>query len=444
MFFFSYLCPSGQELKDLYPPTPLAEQQLCACCDEYYHTHPPWRPSEYETIFQSPLSRRPPTVIYHQETYVIEAPSTLVNDSTFREQASYRSLPRQATSTQRREPYTVRGTSTNIQLSNPPSKSSANSHTQTLIEANYTMPGNTALYTVLEVKPSATPSEIKTSYRKLALKFHPDKSDAPGAADKFKALSHAYAILSDERLKMLYDRWGLDAAEHPDEYDEAGEPTDGFEYDQNLRGAQVRKAAGAGGGYKPDGTRRGGPTEWEASGGADAPSYYTGNAGARTGQSNNAHENSRDARPQPTQNSRLRASFTSKLAPPQSARTPWTDRFGDPFPRLGAMPEVFNLLDGRSANTFRQEAGLPARNFSSQARPCPPHRGEPVYGPGSPGSPEYNIFHGMGSVPGGYRTAHGMGSRPGGGMGGRGGFGDNFFGGGFMGGFMDGFGRPRY
>jgi molecular chaperone DnaJ len=64
-------------------------------------------------------------------------------------------------------------------------------------------------YEVLEVTRTATGEEIKRSYRKLAVKFHPDKN--PGdhtAEEKFKELGEAYDVLSDEQKKAAYDRYG--------------------------------------------------------------------------------------------------------------------------------------------------------------------------------------------------------------------------------------------
>ncbi|MGD0638756.1 MAG: DnaJ domain-containing protein, partial [Nitrososphaerales archaeon] len=60
-------------------------------------------------------------------------------------------------------------------------------------------------YEILGVQRSASKEDIKTAYRKLALQFHPDRNKDPGAEDRFKQISEAYAILSDDDKRKQYD-----------------------------------------------------------------------------------------------------------------------------------------------------------------------------------------------------------------------------------------------
>ncbi|KAJ3088039.1 hypothetical protein HK102_009712 [Quaeritorhiza haematococci] len=66
------------------------------------------------------------------------------------------------------------------------------------------------LYAILGLEKDCGDSEIKKAYRKLALQYHPDKCGAPGADEAFKAIGHAFAILSDETKRARYDKFGID------------------------------------------------------------------------------------------------------------------------------------------------------------------------------------------------------------------------------------------
>ena len=69
---------------------------------------------------------------------------------------------------------------------------------------------NDGFYKELGIEKSASESEIKKAYRKLAVKHHPDKG---GDVEKFKAISAAYEVLSDPEKKKLYDQYGKEGLE---------------------------------------------------------------------------------------------------------------------------------------------------------------------------------------------------------------------------------------
>ncbi|KAI0985716.1 hypothetical protein GJ496_010575 [Pomphorhynchus laevis] len=89
----------------------------------------------------------------------------------------------------------------------------------------------TKFYDLLNVKPNATSEELKKAYRKLALKYHPDKN--PDEPEKFKLISQAYEVLSDPNKRKIYDRGGeqllKEGGSGADEHSFFSSPLDLFE-----------------------------------------------------------------------------------------------------------------------------------------------------------------------------------------------------------------------
>ena len=101
---------------------------------------------------------------------------------------------------------------------------------------------STDYYKVLGIEKDASSDDIKKAYRKLAVKYHPDKN--PGnkeAEEKFKKMSEAYAVLSDQEKRKQYDNYGADGfSQHYSQEDIFR----GFDINEILRGFT---AAGGGG-----------------------------------------------------------------------------------------------------------------------------------------------------------------------------------------------------
>ncbi|KOX68999.1 Cysteine string protein [Melipona quadrifasciata] len=94
-------------------------------------------------------------------------------------------------------------------MSNITLEESHNVNNEPYISSNDYRKTGDSLYQILEISKIATPEEIKRTYRKLALKYHPDKNpNNPEAAEKFKEINRAHAILTDLTKRNIYDNYG--------------------------------------------------------------------------------------------------------------------------------------------------------------------------------------------------------------------------------------------
>lgn len=92
----------------------------------------------------------------------------------------------------------------------------------------------TKFYDALGVAPTASSEEIKRAYKKMAIKYHPDKNKEPGAEEKFKQISVAYETLSDDDKRKRYDQFGEKGVDQ----EHMGDPSDIF---SSLFGGGARR-----------------------------------------------------------------------------------------------------------------------------------------------------------------------------------------------------------
>ncbi|KAA3676066.1 DnaJ subfamily B member 4 [Paragonimus westermani] len=83
-------------------------------------------------------------------------------------------------------------------------------------------------YNILGINKKADDDEIKKAYRKMALKYHPDKNKSPNAEEKFKEVAEAYDVLSDPKKREIYDKYGEEGLKAGASTSEGGGP--GFSY----------------------------------------------------------------------------------------------------------------------------------------------------------------------------------------------------------------------
>ena len=98
-------------------------------------------------------------------------------------------------------------------------------------------------YSILGVEPNAGDAEIKSAYRRLARKYHPDVSKEAGAEDKFKALNEAYEALRDPAKRRAYDQLRASGYRPGDDVPPSGFGHGGFDFEEVFAGG------GAGGGF---------------------------------------------------------------------------------------------------------------------------------------------------------------------------------------------------
>ena len=122
-------------------------------------------------------------------------------------------------------------------------------------------------YEVLGVSKSASKDEIKKAYRKLAMKYHPDRNKEADAEAKFKEINEAYEVLSDDTKKANYDQFGFEGVNG--QSFGGGQGFGGFNFSSDDLGDIFSSFMGGGfggfGGSSSRSSRRSQPTKGENS-----------------------------------------------------------------------------------------------------------------------------------------------------------------------------------
>ncbi len=97
-------------------------------------------------------------------------------------------------------------------------------------------------YDILGVDRSAQGDELKKAYRKLAMKYHPDRNpDDASASEKFKEATEAYEVLSDSSKRSAYDQFGHQGVDASEFSSGVRSPTGHHRKDKNTHFTKLRK-----------------------------------------------------------------------------------------------------------------------------------------------------------------------------------------------------------
>ncbi|XP_038600044.1 dnaJ homolog subfamily B member 12 isoform X2 [Tachyglossus aculeatus] len=140
-----------------------------------------------------------------QRLYPTNRARELIDSLTQNEQSSNsQAQAKDATNPHHRKGGPGESTSTNGEAGGESTKG----YTQDQVEAVKRVKHCKDYYEILGVTREASDEDLKKAYRKLALKFHPDKNRAPGATEAFKAIGTAYGVLSNPEKRKQYDQFG--------------------------------------------------------------------------------------------------------------------------------------------------------------------------------------------------------------------------------------------